>query len=127
MSTPNPESSVAPNPERDLVRGSAGLLVLSVLADGPRWGYAIQKRIEQTTGHSLGAGSLYPLLHRLESQGFIAAEWDQAQARPRKHYRLTSEGRLRLQRDAAQWQAALGRLQALVLPALRRVTNHPVD
>jgi len=118
--TPKKQSS-----HRDLFRGSADLLVLSILADGPRWGYSIQRRLEQVTGETLSAGSLYPLLHRLEADGLIRADWDQTKARPRKHYHLTPAGEKKLRADAAEWQAYLGRLQSLIIPALRQITNHP--
>ena len=106
---------------RDLFRGSLDVLVLSVLADGRQYGYAIQKQIRLLTGQPLQPGTLYPLLHRLESDGLVESTVDHSSARQRKWYALTDRGRATLRRSAAEWQAAIARMQALVLPAVRRV------
>ncbi|MFN3166584.1 MAG: PadR family transcriptional regulator [Phycisphaeraceae bacterium] len=108
---------------RDLFRGSLELLVLAVLADGRRYGYAIQKQLKHDCGQSVQAGSLYPLLHRLESAGLVAATWDKSSARERKWYELTPAGQKQLRKSAADWQAYIARLQGLVLPAVRRVAT----
>ena len=99
----------------DLIRGSTDLLVLSVLADGPRYGYAI---IKQVAGQSGGAirltpGVLYPLLHQLEKQGLLLSDWESVQAagnedgagRRRKWYRLSAKGRRRLAQSVAAHRA----------------------
>jgi len=114
-------------PHRDLFRGSLEVLILSVLTDGPRHGYGIQKQIRLTTNHPLTPGTLYPLLHSFEADGLITAKWDRTTPRPRKVYTLTNAGRSRLRRAAAEWQASIARLQAQVLPAVRRVANQPND
>ena len=106
---------------RDLFRGSLEVMVLSVLADGRQYGYAIQKQLKLHAGQTLQAGSLYPLLHRREADGLVAAAWDKTSARERKWYQLTPAGEKKLRRAAADWQAYLARLQGLVLPAVRRV------
>jgi DNA-binding PadR family transcriptional regulator len=94
----------------DLIRGAADLVVLSVLADGPLYGYAITKRIAaQSDGvMNLGAGALYPLLHQMERDGLLIASWDAVRSsrgvddddepggRRRKWYRLSARGRRRL-------------------------------
>ncbi len=110
---------------RDLLHGSLDVLVLSVLADGPQYGYAIQRELKLASGQSIKAGSLYPLLHRLESEGLVKPTWEKTTGRERKWYALTPAGQKRLQTQAAAWQAYLARLQSLVLPALRQVSNHP--
>ena len=107
--------------QRDLFRGSLDLMVLSVLADGRQYGYAIQKQLHLHSGQKVQAGSLYPLLHRLEAEGLILATWDKSSARERKWYELTPAGAQRLRKSAADWQAYIARLQGLVLPAVRRV------
>lgn len=113
--------ATAPNARRDLFRGSIEVLVLSVLADGPQHGYAIQQQLQRSLGQSLAAGSLYPLLHRLETGGWIASDPTTHRGRARKVYRLTQEGQRHLRRSAADWQATIAQLQSLVLPAVRRV------
>jgi DNA-binding PadR family transcriptional regulator len=108
---------------RDLFRGSLDVMVLAVLADGRQYGYAIQKQLKRHSGQTIQAGSLYPLLHRLESEGLIAATWDKSSARERKWYELTPAGQKKLRKSATDWQAYIARLQALVLPAVRRVAS----
>ncbi|MEX2175186.1 MAG: PadR family transcriptional regulator [Pirellulaceae bacterium] len=91
--------------ERDLVRGSSGLMVLSVLAGGKKYGYLIQKELREASGSrvDLAAGTLYPLLHRLEDEGLVRSTWDSASGRDRKWYDLTAAGRKRLTAQAQQW------------------------
>ena len=62
----------------ELIRGAADLLVLSVLADGALYGYAIAKNVSsRSDGHiRLTPGVLYPLLHQMEKQGLVLASWD---------------------------------------------------
>lgn len=115
MSTPAEKS------HRDLFRGSLDVMVLSVLADGRQYGYAIQKKIHLHSGQTIQAGSLYPLLHRLESDGLVVATWDKTSARERKWYELTPAGAKKLRKTAADWQAYIARLQGLVLPAVRQI------
>lgn len=107
--------------KRDLFRGSLDVMVLAVLADGKQYGYSLQKELKLSSGQSIQAGSLYPLLHRLEAQGLITATWDTTTARERKWYELTAAGQKKLRKSAADWQAYIARLQGLVLPAVRRV------
>lgn len=96
-------------------------MTLSVLADGTAHGYAIQQQLKRALGQTLPVGSLYPLLHRLESQSWIASTETTHRGRPRKVYRLTETGQRHLKHAAADWQATIAQLQSLVLPAIRRV------
>lgn len=91
------------NPE--LMRTSLDLMVLSVLADGPKYGYLIQQNLREASGglSDAKAGTLYPLLHRLEADGLISSRWDQPAGRRRKWYQLTASGRRRLKQQARQW------------------------
>ncbi len=109
--------------QRDLFRGSLEVLVLSLIADGCEHGYAIQKQLRHSTGQSLTYGTLYPLLHRLESSSLIASDATTVRSRQRKTYTLTSLGRRHLRKAAADWQGTIARYQALVLPAVRRVAT----
>jgi len=92
--------------ERDLLRGSLDLMVLSVLADQSQYGYSIQKQLNTASGGKvkLPAGTLYPLLHRLESDKLIKSRWDASTGRKRKWYDLTAKGKKRLSAQAKQWQ-----------------------
>jgi PadR family transcriptional regulator, regulatory protein PadR len=77
-------------------KGSAELLVLSMLEDQARHGYEISKTIQLRSGGALRfhVTSLYPLLHRLEHQGWIVGRWvEKANQRRRRYYSLTAEGR----------------------------------
>ena len=102
--------------ERELLRGSLDMLVLSTLVDEPKYGYLIQKRMEQASGGRVGlpAGTLYPLLHRLESERLIKSQWDETTGRRRKWYRLTPKGQTRLQRQRSQWEQFAACVQALL-------------
>jgi len=113
--------------KRDLFRGSREVLVLAILAEGKQYGYAIHKEIKQTSDQTVQAGTMYPLLHRLESDGYIKATWDRSTARERKWYELTPSGQRALRKHAADWQAYIARLQGLVLPAVRRIAAEQAD
>src|SRR5215475_14189277 len=91
---------------KDLVAASATPLVLAILAEGESYGYAIIKRVAELSGGHLQwtDGMLYPVLHRLERQGQVAAKWaESANGRRRKYYRITREGRSQLAAQRQQW------------------------
>jgi PadR family transcriptional regulator, regulatory protein PadR len=100
-------------------KGSAELLVLSLLEDQPRHGYDISKLIELRSGGSLTfhVTSLYPLLHRLERQGWIEGKWvEKADQRRRRYYRLAAKGRQALRSKQQSWKdfvAAIGRITGI--------------
>ncbi len=91
--------------QRDLVRGSLDLMVLSVLAGGKKYGYLIQKEVREASGTrvDLAAGTLYPLLHKLEDEGLVKSSWDNSTGRERKWYELTAAGKRRLSAQAQEW------------------------
>jgi len=91
----------------DLLQGTVDLLILKTLTRGPLHGWGISKRIQTLSNHVLAVqqGSLYPALHRLEHQGWIAAEWKETElGRGAKFYRLTRDGRERLERELESWK-----------------------
>src|ERR1051325_9162035 len=91
----------------DLISGTLDLLILRVISLRPMHGWAIAQRIQQVSKEILQVrqGSLYPALHRLELQGWIAAEWGESENNRRaKFYSLTKSGRRKLERDEAQWR-----------------------
>lgn len=106
--------------QRDLVRGSIDLMVLSVLSDQSQYGYLIQQRISQASNGrvQLQAGTLYPLLHKLEKAKLIKSRWDDSTGRKRKWYELTARGRKRLQADAAEWKQFTECVLSLLNPAI---------
>ena len=81
---------------KDLVAASATPLVLAILAEGDSYGYAIIKRVSRAVAAASSQwtdGMLYPVLHRLERQGLVAAKWGVSESgRRRKYYRITKDG-----------------------------------
>jgi DNA-binding PadR family transcriptional regulator len=93
---------------KDLVAASSTPLVLAILAEGENYGYAIIKRVAELSHGYLEwtDGMLYPVLHRLERQGYVAAKWNTSEhGRKRKYYRITQEGRTELAAQRQQWNA----------------------
>jgi transcriptional regulator len=91
----------------DLLQGTLDLLILKTIHRGQLHGWGIAKRIQLVSGDvlSVGQGSLYPALHRLEQQGWISGEWkDSELGRPAKFYSLTREGRKQLERELKSWE-----------------------
>ncbi len=91
----------------DLLQGTLDLLILKTLAREPLHGWGIGKRIQLLSNEelSVGQGSLYPALHRLETQGWITAQWkDSDLGRSAKFYSLTRDGRQQLERELETWK-----------------------
>jgi PadR family transcriptional regulator PadR len=92
--------------DKDLVAASATPLVLAILAEGESYGYAILKRVRALSGGELEwtDGMLYPLLHRLSRLGYVTTEWrTPPDARRRKYYAITDDGRTALADQQRQW------------------------
>jgi PadR family transcriptional regulator PadR len=105
---------------KDLVAASATPLVLAILAEGDTYGYAILKRVADLSGGQLQwtDGMLYPVLHRLERQGLVAARWGTAEnGRKRKYYRITRDGRAQLVAQRQQWQVVDDTLRGIWMKA----------
>src|SRR5512134_3138200 len=103
--------------ERELKKGSAELLILSLVEARPRHGYEISKLIEERSGGRLRfkVASLYPLLYRLEERGWIAGRWvERAGERRRRFYRLTPEGRRMLRRERVVWREFMAAVNQVV-------------
>jgi PadR family transcriptional regulator, regulatory protein PadR len=100
----------------DLLQGTLDVLILKTLAPGPMHGWGIAQRIQQVSEDVLrvNQGSLYPALHRLEGEGWIAAEWGASENnRKAKFYRLTRTGQRQLDAETENWRrlaAAVGRV-----------------
>lgn len=94
--------------DRELKKGSAELLILSLVEVRPRHGYEISKLIEARSDGVLrfNVASLYPLLYRLEKRGWIQGRWvEKAGQRRRRYYKLTREGRKVLAAQRSGWEA----------------------
>ena len=93
---------------RELKKGSAELLILSLVESRARHGYELGKLIQQKSGGaiSFSAAALYPLLYRLEKRGWIKGTWvEQAGQRRRRYYKLTAGGRRVLGEQRSAWRA----------------------
>ncbi len=104
--------------DRELKKGSAELLILSLVEARPRHGYEISKLIEQRSGGALRfyAASLYPLLYRLEKRGWLEGRWVEKEGqRRRRYYRLTRQGRKVLASQRRGWQ--------VFVDAIKRITE----
>jgi PadR family transcriptional regulator PadR len=111
------EESAALSKPSDLVQGTLDLLLLKILALEPLHGWAISLRLRQISGDVLQVsdGSLYPALHKLEQQGWIASEWKATENNRRaKFYRLTRPGRKQLESESANWQRLSGAITRIV-------------
>lgn len=92
--------------DKDLVAASATPLVLTILAEGESYGYAILKRVRELSGGELAwtDGMLYPLLHRLLRLGYVTTEWrTPPEGRRRRYYAITDDGRIALADQQRQW------------------------
>ena len=99
---------IASPADRELKKGSAELLILSLIEQRRRHGYEIAKLIETRSAGALrfNVASLYPLLYRLEKRGWIEGRWvEKAGQRRRRYYQLTREGRKVLATQRSRWQA----------------------
>ena len=95
------------SPDQEWKKGSAELLVLSLLEDQARHGYDISKLIQIRSAGALRfhVTSLYPLLYRLEKRGWIQGRWvEKAEQRRRRYYSLTPEGRKMLRSQRKSWK-----------------------
>jgi transcriptional regulator len=96
-----------PTPDQEWKKGSAELLILSLLEQEPRHGYDIARLIEIRSGGALRfhVTTLYPLLARLEERGWLAGRWvEKAEQRRRRYYSLTAKGRKVLHAQRQSWK-----------------------
>ena len=104
----------------ELMRGSLDLMVLSILTGGSKYGYSLQQELAEATDGLVDpkAGTLYPLLHRLEGEKLIRSKWDDSTGRRRKWYELTAKGKRRVQQQAAQWVQYADCLRKMLRPVI---------
>ena len=109
--------------DKSLLTGSTGLLILRLLEEEDLYGYQMIERLRARSDDtfSLKAGTLYPLLHTLETQGLVQS-YEQAAdgVRVRKYYHLTDAGRTRLAEKTAEWREFSGAVERV----LRGGENH---
>ncbi len=122
-------------PEQDhpkLTANQSEMLVLSVLADGASYGYAVTKAIAAKSDGAfrLGPGQLYPLLAKLEKGGLVSTDWEEikangsapdAQGRRRKWYRITDKGRRRLEQRVESHRRLTALIESFLSPGTREI------
>ena len=93
--------------KKELTKGSSSLLVLSVLESKDMYGYQIIKEIEMKSEHvfSFKEGTLYPILHAFERDGYVKSYWEESeQGRKRKYYHITKKGIKELAKSREEWK-----------------------
>ena len=101
---------------KELVAASTVPLVLSVLADGENYGYALIQRVRALSAEKIQwtEGMLYPVLHWMEKEGLIESKWQESESgRRRKYYMLRKEGRKALRAEQKQWMTVHATLTKL--------------
>ncbi|MDJ0757315.1 MAG: PadR family transcriptional regulator [Ardenticatenaceae bacterium] len=98
---------------QELRRGALVLAVLSQL-DRPEYGYSLKQALSEK-GLDINEGTLYPLLRRLEKQGLLTSDWQVIDdARPRRYYEISKEGRETLRQLAVEWYGIVGVMDGLL-------------
>ncbi len=92
-----------------------GTLILSVLSQlfNPEYGYSLVQKLEQKN-NPIDAGTLYPLLRRLEKQQLLESNWDTSETRPRKFYVISEEGKKVFQCLTEEWRTLSQKLENLL-------------
>jgi PadR family transcriptional regulator PadR len=105
----------------ELMRGSLDLMILSVLAEGEKYGYLIQQSLRESSAGRADpkAGTLYPLLPRLENDKLIRSRWEDETGRKRKWYSLTAKGKKKLQAQAEEWFQLTACVNKLLAPVVK--------
>lgn len=95
----------------ELKRGTLTLAVLSQLQE-PQYGYSLVQKLEEKNS-IIEAGTLYPLLRRLEKQGILISEWDTQESRPRKYYSISKKGKEIYIALKAEWEKLSAQMEIL--------------
>ena len=92
---------------KELMKGTTVPLILKLLDRKAMYGYEMTKEMEKSSDglFTLKEGTLYPILHSLEADGFVEAYWDEVEGRKRKYYRITERGRRQLKEKKREWGA----------------------
>jgi PadR family transcriptional regulator PadR len=101
----------------ELLQGTLDMLILQTLQWGQQHGYAISQALRTRSGDVLQVetGSLYPALHRMERQKWIAAEWRMTEQNQRaRFYKITTEGRRQLARDRSKWESMVAAISSIL-------------
>lgn len=100
----------------ETLKGHLDLLLLAVVEDGPKHGYAVIEELKRRTGDTLAVpeGTVYPALHRLQKAGLLASTWDDSSGRRRRVYSLTGGGRRAVRDKRLEWQAFAAAVQGVL-------------
>lgn len=92
--------------KKELTKGSSAMLVLAVLEKEDLYGYLIIKRIAEKSENvfNFKEGTLYPILHTFEQNGYVKSKWEEHDGRKRKYYRITKKGLTVLKETKKEWQ-----------------------
>jgi PadR family transcriptional regulator PadR len=104
----------------EVLQGTLDMLILRTLLWGPQHGHGIGQALRARSENALQIehGSLYPALHRLEKEGWLASEWKQSEANRRaKYYRLTAAGKRQLSREQSNWEEVVRTITLVMRPA----------
>src|ERR687892_74889 len=104
----------------ELLQGTLDMLILRTLQWGPQHGHGIGQAIRANSGELLRVetGSLYPALHRLERQGWLASEWRLSENKQQaKYYRLTAAGKKQLSAEQSKWELLVKAITGVMKPA----------
>ncbi|GAA3405081.1 PadR family transcriptional regulator [Paenibacillus hodogayensis] len=90
---------------KELLKGSTGTMILSLLERTDLYGYELIKELERKSAgvFALKEGTLYPILHAMESEGLVEAYWNEVGGRRRKYYRITPKGKKQSEQKKAEW------------------------
>jgi len=103
----------------EILQGTLDMIILSALQWGPQHGHGIGEALKARSDNALQIehGSLYPALHRLEKEGWLASEWKQSEANRRaKYYRLTAAGKRQLTREQSNWDQIVRTVARIMSP-----------
>jgi PadR family transcriptional regulator, regulatory protein PadR len=103
----------------ELLQGTLDMLILQTLQWGPQHGFGIAQALRLQSGEVLQVetGSLYPALHRMERQGWIASKWGRTEQNQRaKYYRITAGGKKQLARDRSKWETMVTAIGNIMFP-----------
>ncbi len=95
---------------KELLKGSTGMLILTLLNERELYGYQLIKELELMSEgvFDLKEGTLYPILHAMETEHWLESYWEEAEGRKRKYYRITDSGKRQLQEKKQEWRLYAG-------------------
>lgn len=108
------------NYERELLKGNTDCLLLSVINDGPTYGYQVVKELERRSAgyFRFKEGTLYPALHRMEQEALISGRWEELpNGQERRYYYITEKGKSVLLQKVAVWQSFATAVRAVLEPS----------